>query len=494
MLNLISDSWIPVRHRDGNRVIRPDQIADPDIVGFNWPRPDLNLACHELLIGMIYLASPPLDEQARHDAVPTQVQLREALKPFTEAFELLGEDARFLQDLEPLDGEIKPPDMLFIDSAGNKSVKENSDLMVKRNRYDSLSFSLAAMALYTLQSFAPAGGAGNRTSMRGGGPLVALVRPKDARLYDLIWANVPCGDSLQPEELTCLPWMRHTRTSVNGEIVVQDDPNDSPPPEMFFGQPRRLRLVANGDLITGVVQRPYGNNYGHWRHYLSPYYEDAKGQILPTHPNPGSFGYRNWRGVILQSERKIRPASLEQYLTFRKSDRVSLIVGGWAMDNMKPLDFLWSEQPVFPLNEEAQSAAIAMIDAAEQAAIALGYSVRDGVGESQTSIGTAASASRAFFESTEQFFVDLIARLSNNESFNSKEWLDAMYRVAVNKFDERVLPGLSELQETRRRKAVMARKSLQGTFLGYGSIAKKIYQALELELPPKPKRKKELNE
>ena len=46
------------------------------------------------------------------------------------------------------------------------------------------------------------------------------------------------------------------------------------------------------------------------------------------------------------------------------------------------------------------------------------------------------------------------------------------------------------MQETRRTKAVAARKSLMGAFSGYGTLAKKIYQALELELPAKSSRKR----
>ena len=53
MLNLISDPWIPVLRISGPDTIRPDQIAEPDVVRPAWPRPDLNLACLELLIGMV---------------------------------------------------------------------------------------------------------------------------------------------------------------------------------------------------------------------------------------------------------------------------------------------------------------------------------------------------------------------------------------------------------------------------------------------------------
>ena len=51
MLNLISDPWIPVVRRSGRDTVRPDQIAEPDVLRPDWPRPDLNLACLECWSG-----------------------------------------------------------------------------------------------------------------------------------------------------------------------------------------------------------------------------------------------------------------------------------------------------------------------------------------------------------------------------------------------------------------------------------------------------------
>ena len=154
MLNLISDPWIPVLRRSGRETIRPDQIAEPDVLRPDWPRPDLNLACYELLIGLVYLAHPPNGSNDRTNP-PDAAMLRGAMKPLAPAFNLLGDGPRFLQDLEPLEGDGNPPEMLFIDSAGDSAARKNADLMVRRGRYPALPLPLAAMALYTLQAFAP---------------------------------------------------------------------------------------------------------------------------------------------------------------------------------------------------------------------------------------------------------------------------------------------------------------------------------------------------
>ncbi len=118
-LNLIDDPWIPVRRRDGGRsLIRPHDLADPLIAFPDWPRADLNIACLELLIGLLFLADPPADLDdwiARRE--PDAERLRAAFARLAPAFHLVGEGPLFLQDLEPLQGEPNAPDMLFIDSA-----------------------------------------------------------------------------------------------------------------------------------------------------------------------------------------------------------------------------------------------------------------------------------------------------------------------------------------------------------------------------------------
>ena len=479
-LNLISDPWVPVIRKEKAEIIRPDQIAEPDVERLDWPRADLNLACMELLIGLVYLAHPCTDR----DAPPDAATLRAALAVLAPAFNLLGDGPRFLQDIEPLEGEPNPPDMLFIDSAGSSTAKKNADLMVRRGRYKGLPLPLAAMALYTLQAFAPSGGAGNRTSMRGGGPMVTLVRPDKDGLWPLIWANVPHGEPLPATQLHQLPWMRKTMSSKpKGVVRVPEEGSQSPPaPEVFFGQPRRLRLVENDGVITGVIQKPYGNNYQQWVHPLSPYYKDNKGQKLPVHPKPGTFGYRNWRGVLLQSEDRLKPQTLTTYLNDMDAPKCSLILAGWAMDNMKPLDFIWSQQPVFALSRDAEYAAVDMVVAAEAAGFALKVCVSDGAD------GTRAGAAlEGFFSTTQAPFENLLAKMAADGKARHEEWLKALRKAAMTQFDSTVLPGLPDLAESKRETAVKARSRLLAAFNGFGPLGKKIFNPLGLAV----KRKKE---
>lgn len=492
MLNLITDPWIPVRAHGGARVVRPDQIAEPGVEFPDWPRADLNLACLELLIGLVFLVAPPSDREDWCDCPADPPALRNAMAPLAPAFELLGNGERFLQEHIASNETPSPPDMLFIDSAGSSTARKNADLMVRRARYPKLPLPLAAMALFTLQAHAPSGGAGNRTSLRGGGPMVTLVRPdrpSETPLWSLVWANVPEGAPLT--DLSALPWMRPARTSEKGQVAVPPRDDTRPVPETFFGMPRRLRLVSEtrGDetVVTGVHQKPWGANYEGWVHPLTPYYATKEGK-LPRHPKAGAFGYRNWRGVILQTDEGSRARTLDRFLRETDDKQMRLIVAGWAMNNMSPVDFLWSEQPVFALSPEAEDRAVGMVEAAEQAGFALASAVRDGTHE-DLGAGAALRARETLFLRTQHAFEALMTRLMGDEAGVEEAWRKALLAHALDLFDQEVLPGLADLQETRRERAVVARRVLLATMAGRTKTGVAMHHALGLEPPPKPKRK-----
>lgn len=483
-LNLITDRWIPVRRADGGaRVIRPDEIAEPGVVFPDWPRADLSIACLEMLVGLVFLADPPAgDEDWEARWAPDAARLRERLAPLAPAFNLTGEGPLFLQDIEPLEGEANPPDMLFIDSAGGNTARNNADLMVRRNRYPDLDLPLAAMALYTLQAHAPSGGAGNRTSMRGGGPMVTLVDPGAGRLWDLVWANVPNGRPARPE---VLPWMKPTRTSeAKGS---ETSPGHCHEAEAFFGMPRRLRLVTERDRVTGVVQRPYGTNYAGWVHPLTPYYRQKAGaEQLPQHPRAGAFGYRNWLGIVMAAPperaelgQRARAVDIfERRLLPEDRRGASVIVAGWAMDNMKPRDFILSRQPLLPLETEAGITLTAMIEAAEVFGSALRGALKPMAGE-----GTALDALReAFFIDTQVGFdagVDALLR-GDAPADVAARWVREMERVAMGIFDRMALPGLDRRKVQEIEAVIKERDRLRAVFAGRRRPGSDVYEKLEI--------------
>lgn len=478
-LNLITDAWIPVRCTGGARIIRPDQIAEPDVLFPNWPRADLNIACLELLIGLVYLADPveEVEDWAERRADPDR--LRAALAPLADAFNLGGDGPRFMQDLERFEtantkSEINTPDMLFIDSAGGQTAKNNADLMVHRRRYPRLDPAMAAMALFTLQSQAPAGGAGNRTSMRGGGPLITLIQPPQGDLWSLVWANVPLGHSQGSD---ALPWMQPTRRSEGG--ITVNEPDDRNLALAFFGMPRRLRLLFEGDEVTGVLQKPYGANYAGWRHPLTPYYCVKAGEEwLPQHPRAGAFGYRNWLGVnaVSQGDTRRQAETLTGY-----RDRVgpkpgaTVIVSGWAMDNMKPRDFTLSREP-FITDPKTLTRVRDMVAGAEITALALRGALKPLVRE-----GTALEALREeFYLRTQAPFEALFGQPGS-----ASLWLGQMRDAALRIFDAAAMPGLADARAVEVQRILRERNLLIALFRGRGKLGAKLYAELQLPDPTK---------
>ena len=498
-LNLLSDPWIPVLLGGKTVAIRPDQIAEPAIAALAWPRADFNLACLELLIGLVSMADPPKDDAdwlARLDA-PDAGRLRGALAPFAPCFALGGNGPRFLQDREAFEqaakpSDIKPVDMLYIDSAGDSTATKNADLMVKRDRFNSLSPVEAAMALYTLQAFAPAGGAGNRTSMRGGGPMTTLVRPRDEGdnrfpLWRLVFANVRPGRPLPAGATeTALPWLRPTRTSEKGQIVTQEDTNAL---EAFFGMPRRLRLVFEDERVVAVAQKPYGTNYAAWTHPLTPYYrqrEDAP-DWLPVHPKTGRLSYRNWLGITMEAvgeEKGTRrtATTVREYENRPRSPDFELMVGGWAMDNMKPVDFTLDTYPGFPgLGEDGEDRVRRLVNAANAASGALRKAFKAARRLDGTALDTAVET---FFAGTEEEFEASVRGIIGDMGAEVEEtWHGTLRKQVLRMFDERVVDGLAHHDIAEIEKRVTARRNL------LAALEKRVRKELDLPLQDKKGRR-----
>lgn len=485
-LNLIDEAWIPVRRIDGSQaVIAPWEIASDNASFPDWPRPDLNIACLELLIGLVFMADPPVDRQDwKLRRKPDPGRLRAKLSEYAAAFNLLGDGPRFMQDLEPLEegGDVKGLDMLFMDSAGGQAAKFNADLTVKRERYPNLDPSTAAMGLFTLQAHAPAGGAGHRVSLRGGGPLLTLVEPGGG-LWSLIWANMPYGRPAVPEDL---PWMKPARTSENGQAVY---PQDSHQLEAFFGMPRRLRLVADGSKVIGVAQKTFGTRYSGWVHPLTPYYRATEGaELLPCHPRAGAFGYRNWLGItinpgaLVRARDTARRAEVVELWSQREGRQADLIVAGWAMDKAKPLDFIFSRAPLINVDDSVIERVEGMIKAADN----FGSALNDAL-EPVMAKGEGRRAEREdLYCRTQSVFESCLGELlqgTHDWPVIAGRWRDKIRSQALEMFDMYALPGLADRDLRVQGKIVLARRNLASSFAGFGNFGRRAFIALGLPVP-----------
>ncbi|MEA3296922.1 MAG: type I-E CRISPR-associated protein Cse1/CasA, partial [candidate division Zixibacteria bacterium] len=198
MMNLIYDRWIPIRRNSGKEErVAPWQITEPDdpIVALAARRPDFNGALIQFLIGLLQTAVPPKNETVWEnwlDSPPAPEILKECFAQYAHAFNLDGDGPRFMQDIEQIEGSEKNINALLIDSPGQQALEQNKDHFVKQGTVQAICPSCAATALFTLQTNAPSGGVGHRTSLRGGGPLTTLVilDPKGSNLAVTLWRNV----------------------------------------------------------------------------------------------------------------------------------------------------------------------------------------------------------------------------------------------------------------------------------------------------------------
>lgn len=485
-----------------------------------WPRPDLNLASIALLTGLVHASMPPTDAdewQDMWDQPPEPDELKKSLASFTEWFELDGDGPRFMQDRDALDGEQGPVDRLFIDSSVGSTVKKNADLAVRRGRYSHLSRPAAAIALYALQQFAPAGGRGLRTSICGGGPMYTFVEPSsESTLWETIWTNVPYGKALTKEHAAdAFPWAGATRTSEQSDEVQQPQTSgEHIHCAVWFGQPRRIRLsfvdnpgvcdltgVEESRVVSGLIQRPFGNNYipGQWRHPASPYYcQKAGAQWLPAHLRPGRFGYRHYLGVALQNddtELRRRAETVREVANYKRhigDGFPRLLVGGWAMDKAKPLDFIQSRMPVplAQLRGPRGEAAAGAVRAATLMGSELAGVMKDVFGVDEKGTGVVSDMRIAFFDNTEKPFHTYLAALSNEDAFQTLAdgWRSTMEQAALRLFDRQVESVVLSLPPERVEIVVKARRRLLNSARGYSKTGKKIFELLDLTPPVSSKK------
>ena len=260
-------------------------------------------------------------------------------------------------------------------------------------------------------------------------------------------------------------------------------PQQGHPVETFFGMPRRLRLVEQGGHIVGVIQRRYGINYAGWVHSLTPYYRQKEGaELLPMHPRPGRFGYRNWLGVVAAGGTGARTQRGETVLNWRErkfNEPAQLIVAGWAMDNMKPLDFIWSTPPLVNLPEDAVSFLCALIEAADSFGFALRGALAPVLAEGEA---REAVRERFFSETQSRFEKRLSAIKEGAERVEiARYWVNDLRDVALRLFDTEARPGLADRETAVQERIVAAHRALRRAFTGHGKIGARAYGALEIE-------------
>jgi CRISPR system Cascade subunit CasA len=532
MYNLLHEQWIPVKRKAGEKpeYISPSQVTDGlatnPIIALAAPRPDFNGALIQFLIGLVQTACPPTGEsewQKKFWSPPSSEELKTAFEEYADAFNLDGDGPRFMQDLDltKIIGEQNKIDHILIEMPGDQTRHKNTDHFLKQDTVGNICLSCGAMALFTLQTNAPAGGKGHRTSLRGGGPLTTLVRGKT--LWETIWLNVITRDSFghfgnarKTGGSDMFPWLGHTRTSGKNETTT---PQNVHPVQMFWGMPRRIRLIFENrtdaiqcDLCgcsvhnhtSGYSDKSYGINYKDgWHHILSPYSKDLKtGKSLPRHGQPGGISYRNRLGLIQNSSEKNfknEPAVVVQLFREEREPHLSEIPDvpfrlwafGYDMDNMKARGWNEGTMPLIHIDKKTRSDYESRVSQMIKTANLIAFNVRVSIKRALFVPGAEISGDLSvidseFWQNTEPDFYSLLGELQENlknkQHLNDLKlrWLSILTREGGMLFDRYSQSNMISVTDPKR--IALARRDLKIFSSPYN---KKIIESLDLQKPEK---------
>lgn len=505
-MNLLKEAWIPVLRRSGRReIIRPAQMvenleSDP-VVRLDAVRPDFNGALIQFFIGLLQTALTPAEPEDWEELFlkpPKMADLEKGLAVYAAAFELDGPGPRFFQDLELSSEEGTPIGSLLIEAPGANTIKNNADHFVKRNQIQQLCPACTATALLTLQTNAPSGGAGHRTSLRGGGPLTTIVSPQEEKyqtLWHTAWLNVllkedlpatKCKVSLKSVE-AIFPWMAAAKLSkASGTEVLGSHIH---PTQTYWATPRRIRLlpvieeegscnicsVAGAKFYRQYATVPHGANYAEGiLHPLSPYYDD-KGVLRPVHPHPGGFTYRHWPDFVIadvgEKERAIVVRVLGNRLrSGNTTTDFAVHAFGYDMDNMKARCWYEARMPYWPMPDENFRSefvqhATAMANVANDIATNTRKAVQSAFFDSGASVrGDLDFVKSEFWQSTESNYYDslrAIMKAIDDPAPVLRNWLNAIQKASMIVYDHYAKQvSLDEGLEDGMPRVVRARRDL----------------------------------
>ena len=514
--NLIDDAWIPIKRKSGQQeLIAPWQITETQdpVISLDAPRPDFSGALMQFMIGLLQTAATPDDEGRWLDWLeqpPTPQELKTAFSTFSHAFKLESDQGGFMQDFDSLE-EATPNSIaeLLIDSPGGNTLKENKDHFVKRGNIEKLCAGCTVIALFSLQTNAPSGGQGHRTSLRGGGPLTTLVvldEYSDLQndLWRNLWLNILdqqslSGNTNKRTDSDIFPWLAPTRTSEK-TTGCETTLMDTNPLQMYWGMPRRIRVQwqsdvsghcdlchANADrLVAHYRTKNYGINYtGAWQHPLSPYRTNKTNDLIAVHAQPGGITYQHWSHLALNGDNNLKMVNakvVKRYHTFlsgfnsgqgnNDKEQFRLTAFGYDMDNMKAR--CWYEN-TFPLITTAddirtdfanrvQSLTAAAVDFANftQSCIKDAWFKRPADAKGDMSF-----LKQAFYQHSENEFYQSIKLLTakiemadGSDKDILRRWHKTLKKTALGLFDYWAMRG--DFTQTNPRRIAGARRKLGG--------------------------------
>lgn len=492
-MDLIVEPWLPIiRTSQRREKISLLQLFDDDVRDVAYPRADFQGAAWQLLIGLLQTTVAPEDEDDWFDVWSDGIapdKWASALQSVAPAMQFGAQKPSFLQSYEPLDSENASISGLLIDAPGGNTLKLNKDHFVKRHVGERICPHCAVMALFAVQTNSPAGGAGYRVGLRGGGPLTTLVTPLEDTLplWKKLWLNVLLQEERPaPSQLALVfPWLVPTRTSEKAGNVVT--PENAHPLQAYWSMPRRIELdfdrtapgvcdlcgESHDALLLEMRNKNYGVQYDGWIHPLSPYRQalkDSAAPLLALKGQPGGLIYRDWLGLALESEDKFnrtQPARVVRAIAGRRQlPETGLWCFAWDMDNAKARCWYQHRIPlVRTTNPEKLNALLAIVLQLASGTLAI---LKSRLKDAKEDIST---LDIAYWQETEPFFSVLLHELERDPERRDastrhalRAWEGKLYRYLFTVFDREAFAEQDGDEDSLHRR-LRARRRLDEDYL-----------------------------
>lgn len=217
-MNLLTDSWIPVRPVDGGA---PRQVSLKAVLceGDHWalclPRDDMEMAAMQLLICLVQVCWMPSDAKALQQRLRnllTEDEFQVAFDKWDGTFQLDHTETPFMQVKGVAAKEVTPLDKLFTGLSGTTNCVHINE----PGQADAICPGCAAIALFNQANNAPGFGGGFKNGLRSTA-VTTLVKGSDLR--SSIWFNVlheQSLDGLMPD------WRDHLEQLPTWQAPIKD--------------------------------------------------------------------------------------------------------------------------------------------------------------------------------------------------------------------------------------------------------------------------------
>ncbi|MTH45350.1 type I-E CRISPR-associated protein Cse1/CasA [Intestinirhabdus alba] len=487
MVSLLTTCWLPARFKDGSvGKLAPVDLADGNVVDIVATRADLHGAAWQFLLGLLQCSMAPKNrsrwEDVWEDGLDKET-LRKALAPLEPAFQFGADSPSFMQDFAPLTGEKVSIAALLPEIPGAQTTKFNKDHFIKRGVTERFCPHCAALALFSLQLNAPAGGKGYRTGLRGGGPMTTLIELQEYQgkrqtpLWRKLWLNVMPQDAAQMPlpasyDASIFPWLAATRTSEPpaNRVTTPEQVNRL---QVYWGMPRRVRLdfsatqagvcdicSAESDaLLSAMTVKNYGVNYEGWQHPLTPYRLPLKGEdgFFSVKPQPGGLIWRDWLGLSQdnQSENNTEyPAQVVK--VFNAHPPTDVKVGLWGFgadfDNMKIRCWYEHHFPLLLTENIIPDLRKAALTASRNLNLLRSALKEAWFADAKGARGDFSFIDIDFWHLTQDYFLALIRDLENGQNADERlsQWQTNVWLFTRRYFDDHVFTNPYEASNLKR--------------------------------------------